>query len=145
MLGRKSETTMTGNNFKPKILIFAAEMAYRAADAAGLTKAEYPSNTYIIRIPCSSLIRPDLVLYAFKKGFDGVLIASSGDDCPFMGEACIEKTSKRAEKAYELLEQNGIERERFKVAGICSTCVEALRNQIQDLNDTLISLGPLKK
>jgi len=119
-------------------------MANRDNVAAGLTKSQYPTNTYYMRISCSSLLRTDLILYAFKKGFDGVLVASSGDDCPFMGEACIEKTSKRAEKAYELLEQNGIERERFKVAGICSTCVEALRRQIQDLNETLQSLGPIK-
>lgn len=135
---------MAEEDFHPKILIFAAEMAYRAADAAGLAKKEYSPHTYIVRIPCTSLIRPELVLHALKNGFDGVLIASSGPDCPFMGETCVKKTSNRAERTYELLEENGIKTDRVKSAGICSTCTGALVNQIKDMTETLTSLGPME-
>jgi len=135
---------MTGENFKPKILIFAAEMAYRGIDAAGLMKAEYPATTYVIRIPCASMLRPDLILYAFKKGFDGVFVASSGEDCPFLTD-CVERTAERIEKAYDLLQENGIERERLKLAGICSVCVEAFVKHVNSLYETLKKLGPIKK
>lgn len=136
---------MTGDDFKPKILIFAAEMAYRAADMAGLTKAEYPSTTYIIRIPCASLLRPELILYAFQKGFDGVFVASSGPDCQYMGEECVAKTAKRVEKAYELLKENGIEGERLMLSGVCSTCVETIVGKTEELERILKELGPVKK
>jgi len=66
-----------------KILIFAADMAYRALDQAGLLHAHYSPNTVIFRIPCASMIRPELIIYALKNGFDAVFVASSGPDCPF--------------------------------------------------------------
>ena len=126
---------------EPKILIFAAEMAYRAADQAGLLKAEYPANTFIVRIPCASMLRPELILHAFEKGFDGVFVASSGPDCPFLGEACVGKTSKRVEKAYELMKERGIEPERLMLSGVCSTCVETLVGRLEELNETLKRLA----
>lgn len=134
---------MAEESFHLKILIFAAEMAYRAADQVGLLKKEYSPYTYIIRNPCTSLLRPELVLHALEKGFDGVFIASSGPNCPFMGETCVKKTSTRAEKTYELLKVKGIDVEGVKSAGICSTCVDAFVNQVEDLNETLASLGPV--
>lgn len=129
----------------PKILIFAAEMAYRAADQAGLLKAEYPADTYILRIPCASMLRPELILHAFEKGFDGVFVASSGPDCPFLGEACVGKTAKRVEKAYEMMKEKGIESDRLMLSGVCSTCVETIVGRLKELEETLEQLGPLKR
>ncbi len=129
---------------EPKILIFAAEMAYRAADQAGLMKAEYPVNTYIIRIPCASMLRPELILHAFEKGFDGVFVASSGPDCPFLGETCVGKTAKRIERAYEMMKERGIEPERLMMSGVCSTCVETIVDRLKELEETLKNLGPVK-
>ncbi len=130
---------------EPKILIFAAEMAYRAADQAGLLKAEYPVSTTIIRIPCTSMLMPDIILYAFEKGFDGVFIASSGPDCPFLGESCVSKTAKRVEKAYEMMKERGIEPERLLMSGVCSTCVETLVDKTKEMIETLRNLGPVKR
>lgn len=128
-----------------KILIFAAEMAYRAADQAGLMKAEYPVETYIIKIPCASMLRPSLILYAFDKGFDGVFVASSGPDCPFLGEMCVSKTAKRVEKTYEMMKKRGIEPERLMMSGVCSTCVETIVGRLKELEEILEQLGPLKR
>jgi len=120
-----------------KILIFAADMAYRALDQAGLAHAHYTPNTVIVRIPCASMLRPELILYAFQKGFDAVFVASSGPDCPFMGEECVNKTAKRVEKAYELLDQHGIDRERLALSGVCSTCVETIVGTLERLEEVL--------
>ncbi len=120
-----------------KILIFAAEMAYRALDQAGLLHVHYYPNTVIIRIPCASMIRPDLILHAFKSGFDAVFVASSGPDCPFMGEECVSKTAKRIEKAYELLDKHGIDRNRLLLSGVCSTCVETIIESIKRLEEII--------
>ncbi|MFW6128259.1 MAG: hydrogenase iron-sulfur subunit [Halobacteriota archaeon] len=141
---QQEQRTRMAVKSKPRILIFAAEMAYRAADQTGLAHKEYPVTTYIVRIPCSSMIRPELVYHALEKGFDGVFIASSGDDCPFMGEKCIEKTSKASDDAQAYLKERGIEVQRVKSGGICSSCMDALVKQIKDFDETLSSLGPLK-
>ncbi|OYT34678.1 hypothetical protein B6U96_12245 [Archaeoglobales archaeon ex4484_92] len=120
-----------------KILIFAADMAYRALDQAGLLHAHYPTNTVIFRIPCASMLRPDLIVYALKNGFDAVFVASSGPDCPFLGEECVSITAKRIEKAYELLEKEGIEKERLVSSGVCSTCVEAIISNLERIEKFL--------
>ncbi len=120
-----------------KILIFAADMAYRALDQAGLLHVHYPANTVIFRIPCASMLRPDLIVYAFKKGFDAVFVASSGPDCPYLGEECVNKTAKIIEKAYELLDKEGIERERLALSGVCSTCVETIVSTLEKLENVL--------
>jgi len=120
-----------------KILIFAAEMAYRALDQAGLMHVHYTPNTVIVRIPCASMLRPDLILHAFQSGFDAVFVASSGPDCPFMGQECVSKTAKRIEKAYELLDEHGIDRNRLVVSGVCSTCVETILGTLERLEEVV--------
>ena len=123
-----------------KILIFAADMAYRALDQAGLLHTHYSPNTVIFRIPCASMIRPDLILYALKNGFDAVFVASSGPDCPSLGEQCVSITAKRIEKAYELLDKEGIERERLVSSGVCSTCVETIVSTLERIEKFLESV-----
>jgi len=120
-----------------KILIFAAEMAYRAFDQAGLLHLHYSPNTVIVRIPCASMLRPELILHAFESGFDAVFVASSGPDCPFMGEECVSKTAKRIEKAYELLDEHDIDRNKLVLTGVCSTCVETIVSTLERIENML--------
>ena len=62
--------------FRPKIAAFACNWcAYSAADLAGVSRFQYPSNMRIIRVMCSGRVNPNFILEAFKKGADGVLVA----------------------------------------------------------------------
>ncbi len=62
--------------WKPKIIVFACNWcSYAAADLAGLNRLEYPANVRIIRTPCSGRMDPLLVLRAFNRGADGVLLS----------------------------------------------------------------------
>lgn len=64
------------NQFKPKIIAFACNWcAYSAADLAGVSRFQYPSNLRIIRVMCSGRIHSNFVLKSFQNGADGVLIA----------------------------------------------------------------------
>ena len=59
-----------------QILAFCCEhCAYTAADLAGGLRMQYPSNTKIVRLPCSGKIDVLMVLQAFEKGVDGVMVA----------------------------------------------------------------------
>ncbi|HDM60270.1 MAG TPA: hydrogenase iron-sulfur subunit, partial [Archaeoglobus veneficus] len=78
-----------------------------------------------------------VILHAFKSGFDAVFVASSGPDCPFLGEECVGKTAKRVEKAYELLDEHGIDRDRLVLTGVCSTCVETIVGTLERIEETL--------
>lgn len=63
-------------NWEPKIIVFACNWcSYAAADLAGLNRLEYPASVRIIRTPCSGRMDPLLVLRAFNRGADGVLLS----------------------------------------------------------------------
>ncbi len=64
------------NNWEPKIIVFACNWCtYAAADLAGLNRLTYPENVRILRVPCSGRMDPLLVMRAFDKGADGVLLS----------------------------------------------------------------------
>lgn len=131
--------------FKPKILIFSTNIiSDPAIDLTGLMHRHYPARTAILRVPCSSMIKPELILYALKSGFDGVFVAADGTDCPYLSD-CTDKTAKRIEEAMELLKKNGINPERLKMAAICSVCVEPFTNHMHNFFETIKRLGPVNR
>lgn len=136
---------MSNLDFEPKILIFSTEyISDPAIDLTGLSHKEYPPTTAIIRVPCSSMIRPDYILLAIKSGFDGVFIAADGEECPFRKD-CTEVTSARVEEALKLLQKNGIKPQRIKMAAICSVCTDAFVRSIREFYELLKKLGPVKR
>jgi len=61
--------------FEPKIIGFCCNWcAYGAADLAGVSRIQYPSNLRIIRVMCSGSIDPLYILDALKNGADGVFV-----------------------------------------------------------------------
>jgi F420-non-reducing hydrogenase iron-sulfur subunit len=65
-----------GEEFGPKIITFACNWcAYSAADLAGVSRLQYPSNMRIIRLMCSGRVNPNFILKAFQMGADGVLVS----------------------------------------------------------------------
>ena len=63
-------------DFEPIIIGFLCNWcAYAAADLAGTSRIQYPPNIRIIRVMCSGMVHPNLVIEALTKGADGVLIA----------------------------------------------------------------------
>ncbi len=136
---------MEDDEYRPRILIFSTTYISDAAmDLAGLQHREYPPTTTIIRLPCSSMIRPDYILLALDSGFDGVFIAADGTDCPFR-EDCTEVTAKRVEEAVELIKKHGYEPERVKMAAICSVCVKPFIRLVGEFYERLRKLGPARR
>ena len=89
------------------------------------------------------MIRPDYILHALKCGFDGVFIAADGTDCPYLRD-CTDRTAKRVDAALKLLEKEGFNPVRLKMAAICSVCVEPFLKHITGFYFTLMKLGPVK-
>lgn len=130
----------SSKNTKPKILIFTTNLiSDPAVDMTGLLHKHYPSTTSIIRVPCSSMIRPDYILFALQSGFDGVFVTADGGDCPYTNK-CPEKTSERIRDALTLLEKSNINLNRLKMAAICSVCVEPFIKHVKDFSQKLASL-----
>jgi len=131
--------------FRPKILVLSTSLiSDPGLDFTGLNHMHYPATTAILRLPCSSMIRPDFILEAFKDGFDAVFVAADGTDCPFVPD-CVARTAQRVQEAYALLQANGIERERLTMSGICSVCGEAFVRGVKHLSETVEKLGPVQR
>ncbi len=62
-------------NKEPVIIGFLCNWcAYAGADLAGVSRLQYPPNMRAIRVMCSGMVHPNLVVEALEKGADGVLV-----------------------------------------------------------------------
>jgi len=63
-------------DFEPKVLAFLCNWcAYAAADLAGVSRLQYPSNLRTVRVMCSGRVDPYFLISALRRGWDGVLVA----------------------------------------------------------------------
>jgi F420-non-reducing hydrogenase iron-sulfur subunit len=70
----KKERNMS-EKFEPVILGFLCNWcAYAGGDLAGVSRLQYPPNMRAVRVMCTGMVHPDLVLEAFNRGADGVLV-----------------------------------------------------------------------
>jgi len=140
-----AENDGQGRPFRPHILVFSTNsISDIGIDLAGSSHMHYPPSTVVLPLPCSSGIKPEWVLHALHKGFDGVFIAADGTDCPFLPD-CTARTARISDRAQTLLRENGMKPERVKMAAICSVCAEAFVRHINSFFEMLKELGPAKR
>lgn len=126
---------------KPLILVLSNTPASDPGiDFAGARHIDYSAGTAILRIPCSAMIRPDVILFALTHGFDGVCAAGDGPECPYLGAECVTRTAKRIAAAQELLKENGIDPTRLRMSGVCSVCGEAFARCVRNFTEDLRKL-----
>jgi F420-non-reducing hydrogenase iron-sulfur subunit len=130
---------------KPKILVFATNtISDPGIDLAGSSHFHYPTGVRVVTVPCSSGIKPEWIVRAIERGFDGVFIASDGTDCPYLPD-CTDRTARIADRAQELLKGRGGDPRRIKLAAICSVCAEPFVNHMKNFSEALAQLGPVRK
>jgi len=107
--------------FEPIILALACNWcSYTGADLAGISRCQYPANVRIIRVMCSGMVHPNLVIDALTKGADGVVMCGCHPgDCHYQ-EGNL-KAERRAEAITLMLGDFGIEEERFKLAWVSAS------------------------
>jgi coenzyme F420-reducing hydrogenase delta subunit len=131
----------------PKILLLAtAACAYPGADYVGQTHAEYPVNTYIVRVPSPAIFPPEFYLDCFAKGIDGIVAMSCGQECPYPG--AFERFTERVGVAHSLMKQRGLDPRRLRACAICTVCSRAFLKEVQEMAklvsshaDTLAGVG----
>ena len=86
--------------------------SYAGADKAGSNQLPVPSELSVIRVMCSGRVEPTLILEAFQKGADGVMVlACHPGDCHYK-EGNL-RAFCRAELLQRLVPQLGIDPKRF--------------------------------
>jgi F420-non-reducing hydrogenase iron-sulfur subunit len=132
---------------KPRILVFSTNnISDIGIDLAGSSHMDYPTSVQVVPVPCSSGINPHWILHALESGFDGVFIAADGSDCAYLSD-CTERTGKVVEQTQSLLEKNGRDARRLKMAAICSVCSQSFVSHIVTFSKTLseLSAAPAQK
>lgn len=132
----------SGDGHRPSILVFSTHnISDPGIDLAGSSHMHYSPKVKVISLPCSSGIKPDWILYAIQQGFDGVFIASDGEECAFLPD-CAERTSHISAEAQKLLKEHGLEPRRVRMAAICSVCAEPFTNYMREFVAALAEMGP---
>jgi len=128
----------------PRILVFSTtNISDPGIDLAGSRHLHYPPTVSVITLPCSSAIRPGWIVHAFERGFDGVFIASDGEECALLSD-CSERSARIAAEAQERMKAAGIAPERLRMAALCSVCAEPFVNYMREFSEKLADLGPVR-
>ena len=132
------------NGFNPAIVgFFCNWCTYLAADLAGTSRMKYSPNVRVVRTMCSGRVDPQLVLWAFRNGADGVLIGGCHPgDCHYQEGNY--KALRRVTLLKKMLGQFGIEPERLRLEWISASEGERLRDVVNDFTEQIRRLGPLR-
>ena len=127
-----------------RILVFSTNtISDPGIDLAGSNHLHYTPGVMVIGLPCTSGIRPSWMLHAIEGGFDGVFVASDGDECAFLPD-CAERSSRIMAQAQALLKDHGFQPQRVRMAAICSVCADPFTKHVQQFARALAELGPSK-
>jgi len=127
---------------EPIIIAFCCNWcSYAGADLAGVSRLQYPPNVRIVRVMCSGMVHPNLVVDALTKGADGVLVCGCHPgDCHYQ-EGNL-KAEKRAEAIELMLDDFGLERERFKLAWVSASEGGKFAQVVTEMTEAVRKLPP---
>lgn len=130
-------------DFEPSIISFCcSRCAYPGADEAGLLGLQYPASVKIIRSVCSGMIHPNIIIDALtQEGADGVLLCGCWPGNCRSREGIV-KAMARAEAIDLMLEDLGLEPERFRLEHISASQGDKFAKVIAEMTEELSGLGP---
>jgi len=133
------------DEWEPKIIAFLCNWcSYAGADLAGVSRHQYPPNTRIIRVPCSSRISPLLILKSLQRGADGVLISGCHPgDCHYLSGNYVAR--RKFAILNNLLEYLGIEKGRVHFAWVSAAEGKRFAELITEITEEVRALGPAKE
>ena len=127
--------------FEPRIVMFCCNWcSYAGADLAGVARLQYPTNTRVIRVMCSSRVQPTFILRALKEGADGVLVTGCHiGDCHYVDSNV--HTRDRMEHVVDAMEHLGLEG-RVRLEWISASEGPKFRETVTEFVGQIKALGP---
>ena len=128
--------------FEPQIVAFCCNWCtYAAADLAGTSRVQYPSNVFIARVMCSAMVSPEYVLRAFEDGADGVIVSGCKyTDCHYVDGPV--KCDAMFAKLKRLVHILGLEDERLRREMIATSEGTVFARIVEESVSQLKKLGP---
>jgi coenzyme F420-reducing hydrogenase delta subunit len=128
--------------FEPEIIAFCCSWCgYGAADLAGDSRIEYPSNVKIVRVPCSGRVDSLLILQTFRDEADGVIVVGCQKDCchNVTGSRRAEQRVKKLKKALDNVGLNG---KRVETCFLSAAMAHELAAKLSEFTESVRKLGP---
>lgn len=130
-------------SFEPDVLGFLCNWcSYAGADLAGVSRFQYPPNVRIIRVMCSARVDPTIVLEAFIRGLDGIMLLGCHlGDCHYMTGNYY--TERRVKTTKKVLKNAGLSPERLLIDWVSASEGERFATLVKDFTERVRKLGPL--
>ncbi len=131
--------------FTPKIVGFLCNWcSYAGADLAGVSRFQYPSNLTVIRVMCSGRVEPTLVLEAFLRGVDGVMVLGCHPgDCHYLTGNYYAET--RMKTLQQFLDVVGVRPDRLFLDWVSASEGERFARLVRDFTERIAKIGPLSR
>jgi coenzyme F420-reducing hydrogenase delta subunit len=124
-----------------EVIAFLCWCSYSGADRAGVERAEYSPHVLPIRVPCTALVDPALVVKCFERGASGVIIsACKPSDLRHASPSKI--TEERVRVIRALLESVGVEGERLRLIWISAPEGLKFAEEVNRCAEELAGMGP---
>jgi F420-non-reducing hydrogenase iron-sulfur subunit len=130
------------DQFEPKIVAFCCNWcSYTGADLAGTSRLQYAPNVRVIRVMCSGMVHPNLVVDALTKGADGVIMCGCHiGDCHYLNGN--ERAKSRAEAIELMLQDFGLEPERFRLEWVSASEGPRFQQVMNEMVEQVRKVGP---
>ncbi|KPJ49927.1 methyl-viologen-reducing hydrogenase subunit delta [candidate division TA06 bacterium DG_26] len=130
------------DKFEPNIVGFLCNWcSYAAADLAGSSKLEVPATLTTIRVMCSSRINSVLLLSAYMRGADGVLVAGCHPgDCHYQTGNYYAR--RRFALLHKILATFNLDPERFRLSWISASEGQRFSQVTREFAEHIRKLGP---
>lgn len=128
--------------FEPIVLGLACNWCgYAAADQAGMSKIPYPTNIKLARLMCLGTVDPYLIMNAFTRGFDGViLIGCHVGECHYVSGN--ENAILVVERVKEVLSIIGLREKRLRIDEVSAGEAPKFAMVVKEFIEELKPLGP---
>jgi len=102
---------------------------------------QYPPHLRIIRVMCSGMVNPELVVHALTQGADGVIIMGCHlGECHYLVGNL--KTDARFEGTRVVLENCGVDAERFETVWVSSAEAPKFAENVVRFSEKIREMGP---
>ena len=130
------------DGFEPLIVALCCYWcSYTGADLAGTSRIQYPTNIRIVRVQCTGMIHPDLVIEALMGGADGVLVCGCHPgDCHYLDGNV--RAKSRAEAIEVMLQDFGLEAERFRLQWVSASEGARFAQVVSEMVEQVRKVGP---
>lgn len=130
------------NKFDPLVLAICCNWcSYAGADLAGVSRLQYPPSIRVVRVMCTGMVHPNFIIDALTKGADGVIVCGCHiGDCHYL-EGNL-KMEARKEAIELLLDDMGVERERFHLEWISASEGSKFAEVMTEFTNKIKELGP---